>query len=230
MGIEFKNFGISFQDKTLFSGLNARLNAGQNLAILGCNGVGKSSFLKTIAENFNRPKIGITHDFKSFSYLSQNGEIRRDIPLTIREYIAFAKIKRPNILEAEIDATLSQFGISNITFDNIQNASGGQLMMARLARIELEQSELILLDEPFAPLDKEKSEILLKVITNWKSQNRCIIISIHDDELANGFDHFITLDGHNSFWEKKCAHHDHNCQFSHREYANSKTGGVNAIQ
>lgn len=220
MTLEFVDFSISVSGKPLFTGLNAILPKGQNLAVLGCNGAGKSSLLQTIA-GFEKSYGGImSNKIGDASYLPQNSELRRDIPISVREFIAFAELLNPKISRATIDATLEDFHLTQIANQKISNISGGQLMLARLARIDLENMPLILLDEPFAPLDNEKSNVLIKAIEKWKSENRCAIVTIHDEKLSDGFDHFLTLENGCAFWELRNPHHNHNCKFAHRDENN----------
>lgn len=217
MALRFSNFGIGVGGRLLFSGLEALLKNGENLAILGCNGVGKSSFLRSLA-GLHKEILGEIHnDFKTFSYLPQNPEIRKDIPTSIADFVGFAKIINPKISNKDVFNAIEKFQLCDIAKQNIGCVSGGQLILAQLARIEMEQSELIILDEPFASLDKEKSDILLLALKAWKDEGRSVIVSIHDESISKDFDHFLTLDGTKPLWENRQPRHKHNCEYAHRE-------------
>lgn len=228
MILEFRNFGLAIAGQALFTGLNARLENAQTLAVLGCNGVGKSSFLKAIAGVIPHDKNAIYSDIIALSYLPQTIEIRREVPILVSEYLELAKIINPTIGRDEIKASLARFEIEDLANKPMGGISGGQLILVNLARIDLEGRELILLDEPFASLDAKKAEILLKAINEWKSQRKMVIVTIHDENIAKGFDHFLTLSDGIPLWENKNPHHSHNCQFAHRDQISDNLVHTNA--
>lgn len=218
MSIKIEDLGLGFEGQILFDGLCGEVKTGESLAILGCNGTGKSSILRAFA-GILKPKSGninfnnISHDI---SYLPQNINIRRDIPINVTEYVKFAALSKNKISQEKINEIFQLLDIKNIENDVLTNISGGQLVLVCLARIALDNSKIIILDEPFASLDKDKTNILLSLIAKWQQEGRIIIVSIHDDRLAKGFNHFLTLDGKNAYWEQNCPNHSENCVLSHQ--------------
>lgn len=216
MSLKIENLSIGFENQMLFTGLNGQVENGQSLAVLGCNGTGKSSLLQVLANTIPTIEGNIIFDNKSkIYYLAQNLNIRRDISISVRDFVNFAKISNKNVKPNEIDEILNKLGIKSIENDFLTNISGGQLMLANLARIDLMNVDIIILDEPFASLDKDVSQILLKLFDEWRAKGKIIIVSIHDDRLAQGFDHFLTLNGKQAFWEKNCPKHSEDCVLSH---------------
>lgn len=217
MSLKIENLGLGYDGQMLFTGLVGNVEMGESLAILGCNGTGKSSLLRVIA-GINPPNFGainINEFIDNIAYLPQNPNIRRDIPISVFEYVKFAELSGKKPSKEQSKNIFELLGLNSIKNDFLTNISGGQLVFASLARIALSNAKIIILDEPFASLDKDAAKIFLNLIKIWKSEGRIIIISIHDDRLAQDFDHFLTLDGKNAFWEKNCPNHSENCILSH---------------
>jgi ABC-type Mn2+/Zn2+ transport system ATPase subunit len=214
MTLEFINLGIGFDQKLLFCGLNASLLAGESLAIMGCNGAGKSSLLKTLALRkkpqsgkilFNKRDI----EASDIGYLPQSSNIISDIGISAGEFVNLSL--KSNISKQEVIRVFNQYELEDIIDTPLNELSGGQLNRLQIVRIELQNPQILLFDEPFAYLDNASRNILIKKISEWKIQGKIIIVSVHDERLALEFDHFLTLDGKNALWEQKMKAHNKDC-------------------
>ena len=58
--------------------------------------------------------------------------------------------------------------------------SGGQLQRALFARVIMQDAPLIILDEPFASVDQNTEEHLLRIIDGWKKEHRAVLLVVHD--------------------------------------------------
>ena len=73
----------------------------------------------------------------------------------------------------------------------IGNLSGGQLQRIFVARAILQQAQIVILDEPFVGIDLESEGAIMKILKQWRNENKTIIVVHHD--LNKVFDYFDEL-------------------------------------
>jgi|GEM_PF-1049305 ABC-type Mn2+/Zn2+ transport system ATPase subunit len=225
MELTVENLTIGFGGTILFSDLSATLKSGETLAVLGCNGTGKSSFLKVLT-GFAKPsrgKIIVQGDesapIPTIGYLAQTNNINQEIPISVFDFVdlgtlAIEKPRHEFKPKHPItpDAALALVGIATLSKKLIGHLSTGQFVKACLARCLIADPDIIILDEPFASLDTISCEEIRILLENLKSQGKIIIVSIHDEKLSIGFDHFVTLSGISALWENRLPTHSHQCE------------------
>lgn len=142
-----KDLQIKYNNKEIFSKVSFELNNGDRIAIVGKNGIGKSSILKLLLgkEIEFSGEIKIANDLK-ISYVSQSTE---DLKGNLK---AFA---RENAIEESIfKAMLTKMGFSEVDFDtNIENMSEGQKKKVLIAKSISEQANIYIWDEPLNYID-----------------------------------------------------------------------------
>lgn len=142
-----KDLQIKYNNKEIFSKVSFELNNGDRIAIVGKNGIGKSSILKLLLgkEIEFSGEIKIVNDLK-ISYVSQSTE---DLRGNLK---AFA---RENAIEESIfKAMLTKMGFSEVDFDtNIENMSEGQKKKVLIAKSISEQANIYIWDEPLNYID-----------------------------------------------------------------------------
>ena len=182
--LEFSHCVFGY-NKPLFKELNLTLFSNDHLAIMGDNGCGKTTILKSILHeidlingsiNFLRPL--------NVGYLAQNDFSLNDCNFTLIEYI---EQYFPNMSEKEIRNHLGKFCFyDDDVFKQVSVLSGGEIMRLVLARLVLSKYDLLLLDEPTNHLDLIVKEALIKALSDY---NGALIIVSHDryfvDILAN---------------------------------------------
>ena len=138
---------IKYNDKPIFDKISFEVNEGDRIAIMGKNGVGKSSILKLI----NGKEIKYNGDLKianelKISYVSQNTD---NLKGTLKQ------ISRKNkINEGVFKAMLVKMGVSNTEFEkDISNFSEGQKKKVLLAKSITEQANIYIWDEPLNYID-----------------------------------------------------------------------------
>lgn len=182
---------IFYEDKDI-----ARLNdlnfMPSTISLLyGKSGCGKSSFLKSLFKlqdfrgevyfnNLNLADIPVQDLRSRISYIEQNpfffsGSVRENLTMfdrTIQDAQIVSALKQVNLdfLAADLDQMLKGGG---------DNLSGGEKMRLAIARAILEDSMIMLVDEPTASLDAANSRSVLKVFDKLK-HNKTILISSHD--------------------------------------------------
>jgi heme exporter protein A len=174
-------------DRTLFEGLNFRLERGQALAVEGANGAGKTSLLRLIA-GFLAPKAGnllvITDRGESddgeergkhIGWLSHQDGLKPQ--LTVREQLSFFAALYGGV--ADPDRALDEVGLTRQKDFPCRFLSAGQKRRLGLARLMLSARPLWLLDEPLAALDSEGESLVRRLMTGHCEAGGLLIAATH---------------------------------------------------
>lgn len=162
---------IKYNDKTIFNPISFEVNSGDRVAIIGKNGIGKSSILKLILGE----KLEYNGEFKvanelKISYVSQNTE---DLKGNLKSFALDNKID-----ESIFKSMLVKMGLSQSDFDtNIQDMSEGQKKKVLIAKSISEQANIYIWDEPLNYIDILTREQIEEAILNY---NPTIIFVEHD--------------------------------------------------
>ncbi len=194
--------------RTIVSGVTFQCEPGSMTAIVGVNGVGKSTLMRVLA-GIRRPvtgqvKVG-SDDVSSLSprqraqrlaFVAQEETIPDE--LTLAEMVALGRLphqapwRRGGRKErAIVIESLAAVGLTNLAHRSCNHLSGGERRRALLAKGLAQGTELLLLDEPTNHLDVHHQIHLLKTMRNT---GRTIVATIHDLDLAMGwFDQVVIL-------------------------------------
>lgn len=188
MFIEAKNICFGFSKALVFENLNFYARKGDSVAIVGANGCGKSTFLKLIAGRFIPSSGSLSvNGIKAEKYrkavlLPQNYRLACNktltenlmIPLTLKGYSRKDAVKLAN-------EQLTTFGLYRFSDYYPCQLSDGILHRAAIAEIGLFDADLLLLDEPFAGVDKEHLNGLFQYINAKRLEGVTLIIVTHSD-------------------------------------------------
>jgi zinc/manganese transport system ATP-binding protein len=181
-----------------------RFAAGSMTAIAGPNGAGKSTLLKALVDEL--PLVSGTIERASLSrcdigYLPQAAEIDRRFPMTVgdavllgawRETGPFRRVQAS--IASKARSALNAVGLPDIEHRSVASLSAGQFQRVLFARLVLQDSSVILLDEPFAAVDTRTTRDLLAVVRNWHREGRTIVAVLHDlDQIRSYFPETLLL-------------------------------------
>lgn len=162
---------------------------GRCCSIYGPSGIGKSTFLKGLANgepehslgsvNFKK-RIGFNENINTIKYVPQHPP---RFNFTVKTFLK--RIHNATEECTGCDETLGkiveEFGIKTILESNMQSISGGQLHRVHLASALSSSATLLLLDEPSAGLDKANKTILLRLLNDFvENNNGFVICCTHD--------------------------------------------------
>ncbi len=172
----------------LFSNIEFELNSGEALLVEGSNGSGKTSLLRILC-GFNYPADGdISWDDVSIeghesyqqqiSFIGHASGVKLD--LTVMENLVFAqRLVGSSRKESEIKEIVRAVGLFKQRNILTRKLSAGQKRRVALARLQLEDRPLWILDEPLTALDKEFVTEFETVLKNHLDNNGMLIVTTH---------------------------------------------------
>lgn len=200
--ISLQNLTVGYGTKAVLSDINQVLKAGQLVCLLGSNGVGKSTILRTLA-GFQQPLAGkVLLDGKDLSSLSLSQRSKTvSIVLTERVEVPYMKVadlvgmgrspytgffgKLTKEDKQIVGEAIEMVGISSLAERTIDTLSDGERQKAFLAKALAQQTPIILLDEPTAFLDFHAKISTLRLMQKLAHEtNKIILMSTHDVEMA----------------------------------------------
>ena len=193
---EVKNLDFHLDGRKFYGekALNFDIKFGEIVAVLGQNGVGKTTLVR-LCLGFLRTKSGqIDINGKNIKNLSQKELFslvayipqakNHQVGLKVIDMVLLGlnlsilqKPKEKDILKAE--NILKELNIYHLRDKICANLSGGELQMVILARSLIKDPKIIILDEPESNLDFKNQVKLLEVLLSLKSQNKAILINTH---------------------------------------------------
>lgn len=173
--LEVKDLEIGYTHPILPK-IKMKLRFGEKIVIVGKNGVGKTTFLKTILGII--PKINghyKLNPLNKITYYSQ--EINEKLN---KSPVQFIKDDYPLMEDKKVRDLLGIYGITgDLALKDMDKLSGGELTKARFAKLSLEKSNLLILDEPTNHLDKHAKVALFNAISKYPGS---VIIVSHEEE------------------------------------------------
>jgi ATPase subunit of ABC transporter with duplicated ATPase domains len=162
--------------KPILKEINLEIIFGEKIVITGKNGIGKTTFLKTILGII--PLLGGTIKIPEYNKIVYYSQEMIDSPLvTPLDYI---KNDYPNMEDKKARSLLNRYGItSELIAKPINKLSGGEIAKVRFAKLSLEDSNLLVLDEPTNHLDKIAKISLFESIKNYPGT---VILVSHEKE------------------------------------------------
>ena len=204
MFLELKNTNIGYKTP-LIKGVEASLKLGEVCLLIGNNGIGKTTLIKTILQQIPLLSGEIFINKKNSKTLSTK-EIAEQIAVvfsksqipanyTVYDLISLGKyIHYPYYFELntsdkqEVEEIIETLGLSSYRDFQLQNLSDGNLQKAFIGRVLAQNSPMIILDEPTTHLDETNKIIILKLLRNLaENHNKLVLFSSHDWRLAKEF-------------------------------------------
>lgn len=177
--LEFENVEVGY-DVPLNKPFSFLLYGQDHLAVLGDNGVGKTTLIKSIIKEIPllKGKIKELRPIK-YGYIKQNDFVFEE-NLTALEFL---KKNHPLKTEKELHNILGNFLFSgDDVFKNVLNMSNGEKMRLILSSLSLNEYDILLLDEPTNHLDLMTKDSLIESLLNFKG---CLIFISHDRYFIN---------------------------------------------
>ncbi len=184
--IEIKNISKRFGRFTALDRLNISMAPGECIALIGPNGCGKTTLIKSILGMVLPQEGSIRFDGKEISrdisyrrqigYMPQIGRYPEN--MTIGQVIEMIKNIRSDQTELDLDL-YRKFEIEKMLHKKMRTLSGGTTQKVSATLAFMFHSKVLILDEPTAGLDPVASEILKEKINEAKREGRLVLITSH---------------------------------------------------
>ena len=190
--LNIKNLTYSIGDKTILDNISFSVSSGEVVAVVGKNGVGKTTLLNNILEKLNKAnEITLVGENPTLGYVPQFRQIDEELPLSAADIVSLPIQKGflPWLSKKEKESIKNALSLTNsIKLENksIGTLSGGEKQRVFLAQALVNKPNLLLLDEFTSNLDKT-SEVecmtLVKEIT--KKENIITLCITHELSLID---------------------------------------------
>jgi len=198
--IELKSLSFRYPDGTqALKDVSLSIEKGSQVAVLGENGSGKSTLFGVLCGILNgfegscrigEVEIRNKRDRKKLigqvGMTFQNPDIQIFAP-TVYQEVAFGpvncKLERP-VIEERTEEALRQTGLSGLGDRPVQYLSYGQKKRVTIADILAMETDIIILDEPFAWLDRKGREDMASILTGLRDKGKTLLISTHNPDFA----------------------------------------------
>ncbi len=207
------DFRYGPEDPIVLKDLSLEIPASKVTAILGPNGTGKTTLLHIMLGVLKPDKGSIYVTGKPHAAYSRQ-ELSRLIGLvpqfesmpfnfTVYEYALLGRspylnpFQMPAKRDLEIvEEALETAGISHLAVKPVMEISGGERQLVHIARVLVQQTTILLLDEPTAHLDLENQNRILKLLKRMSGEGTTAVMTTHDPNAAIfAADHFILMKG-----------------------------------
>ena len=211
--IEFNNVTFSYDDEVALKSVNATINAGQAIALIGPSGAGKTTFANLVPRFYDAVEGNVRIDGIDVRELDKH-ELRAQIALVSQESLLFSDTIANNIRLSKPDASLDEIhaaarmanahdfieafedGYDTLVGERGSRLSGGQRQRIAIARAFLKDAPIIILDEPTSALDAE-SEHNIQAALETLAKGRTVLIIAHRFSTIKHADRiFVFEDGH----------------------------------
>nr|WP_299800324.1 ABC transporter ATP-binding protein [uncultured Maribacter sp.] len=221
--LNIENLSIGYDETVIASAISFQLQKGELAAIVGINGIGKSTFLKTLGRfqplisgsiKIEGKELSTYDDLQMASKVSVVlTESIASKNLSVYELLALGRQPYTNWLGklADTDVFIINKSIALLELEPFLDKkcfqlSDGQLQRALIARALIQDTDIILLDEPTTHLDLYHKVQILKLLKSVAHEtNKTILFTSHEIELAIQLcDKMLILDGTNNAFDQPC--------------------------
>lgn len=214
MIFECKDVTLGYENKVVAKNLNFKIDQGDYLCVVGENGTGKSTLIKTLLgliKPLNGEVIANVQgkNHKGVGYLPQQTQAQKDFPASVWEVVLSGVLNNNHRCpfynkkdKAEAEKNMEKLNILDLKKRCYRELSGGQQQRVLLARALCATDSVLILDEPVTGLDPAASMELYETIKDLnKKENVTIIMVSHDIKNAlNYATHILHLEQENDFF------------------------------
>ena len=189
--LEVRDLGVGTQ----LRGASLSLAAGECVGLIGPNGAGKTTLLRAalglVRHQGTASLAALTPAARArhAAFLPQTRAVAW--PVTVRDLVALGRMpwRAAKTISGgdpgpAVEAALAQVGLRALAGRQATTLSGGELARALLARVLVQDTPLILADEPAAGLDPAQQIGVLRLLRSLADQGRGVLVSLHDLSLA----------------------------------------------
>ncbi|MBV6290336.1 metal ABC transporter ATP-binding protein [Pseudomonas aegrilactucae] len=188
-GVEFDAVGLTLGRTTILDQVSFNVRPGSVHALVGPNGGGKSSLIKTLLgqmPHHGRLNLHWAGAPGCIGYVPQALEFDRGLPMTVDDFMAAMCQRRPAFLglsrhyAASIGQALERVGMQDKRKRRMGALSGGERQRVLLAQGLIPAPQLLVLDEPMSALDEAGIRIFEHLLVDWRASGTTVLWIEHD--------------------------------------------------
>jgi len=188
--VTYRNGNTALRDATF------DIPTGTITALVGVNGAGKSTLFKAIMGFLPAAKgkisvlgMPVKEALKKniIAYVPQSEEVDWSFPVLVEDVVMMGRyghmgfLRRPKLADHEaVTAALGRVSMTDYRHRQIGELSGGQRKRVFLARALAQDSQVILLDEPFTGVDVKTEDTIIKLLREMRDEGRVMLVSTHN--------------------------------------------------
>lgn len=192
--IEVHDLTVAYQHRPVLWDIDLRFPQGELIGVVGPNGAGKSTLIKAIMGLVplasGHVKIfgqSSRRALSAVAYVPQRESVDWDFPTTALDVVLMGRygqlslFGRPRKRDREIaQQSLAKVGMADYAHRQISQLSGGQQQRVFLARALAQQTQVYLMDEPFAGVDATTEKAIVTLLRELRAQGSTVVVVHHD--------------------------------------------------
>jgi ABC-type Mn2+/Zn2+ transport system ATPase subunit len=185
----------------VLEGISFALDAGTIAAVLGPNGGGKTTLFRALLGELPVRRGEVELDGRP-AYVPQTDRTRLDFPVSALDVVLMGAYGRTpawrRVARADREAAreaLDRVGLADRARKRFGTLSGGQRQRVLIARALLQDSRVVLLDEPLTGVDTASAARIETVFGELRAEGRILLVATHDVEQARRWDRVLCLNG-----------------------------------
>ena len=191
--LKVEEAGVSFNNKSLVSGVSLQVRKGEIVTLIGPNGSGKSTTAKIALGIYKNIEGKVQKFTDKVGYVPQKISIDWTLPIRVIDFMLLTE----NLSNDQINVALNLTGVEHLKDKGLSNLSGGEFQRVLIARAIAKQPELLVLDEPVQGVDFKGEIALYTLIKKISETLNCGILLISHDlhVVMSATDFVVCLNG-----------------------------------
>lgn len=199
-----------FNENRVFENINFSINNGEMIAVMGKSGKGKTTLLN-IMGLISKPSEGDLYLFNQknveinskqamllrrhkIGYLFQNYGLVEDetVKWNLNIALEYKNLSKNERLQ-KIKEALKVLHLEKLMDKQVYKLSGGEQQRIAMLKLYLQESQLILADEPTGSLDEENRDVIIQMLKDFNNEGKTIVIVTHDNYIAQTCSRVINI-------------------------------------